>query len=211
MKKVCFVFLSLMAIFTCSGCGTSKDNNSDVGQIENNTPKTYTAESVKEVLQAVLDNKKTFISRDGAVVYLKDYPRYNGTNDQKLIEYAYVDFDGDGKTELALMMSSDIYGGFLVLHFNGDEVYGYDFHWDGMLDLKQDGSFIQHTVASNRYCNLSFEGTKCKATVDAVHFFEVKHYEEEAFELNGREVSKDEFNKFKDSWEQKENVVWKSL
>lgn len=164
----------------------------------------------KELLQSVLENKKTFTSRDGAVVYLKNYPRYDGTNDTKTIKYAYVDFDGDGQLELILMMASDISGGFLVLHCNEDRVYGYDFHWEGMLALKQDGSFIQHKVDEELYCRLKFKDNKCLIVNEAVKFYENK-YEEQAFELNGKEVAEDVFNEFAYNWASKENVIWKNV
>ena len=52
------------------------------------------------------------------------------------------------------MMSSDISEDFLVLLSNGDKLHRYDFHWEGLLNLKQNSSFMQHKVNSNRYCKL---------------------------------------------------------
>ncbi len=212
MRKI-FLLLMAVSVVIFTGCGFSKDNNSDVEQVEDstqkqeNTHKEKQTESVKEILQAVLNSKKTFVDQNGKTIYLKDYKLHDGTLDVTKIEYAFLDFDNDGQTELVLQLSSDIDGEFLVLRYYEDNVYGYDFAYRAMLNLKKDGSFFGSNGATNGdFCKLTFEGSKYKLITEAKHD-DANGY----FELNGKSVSKEVYDSFVDKWHLKEDVVWTEL
>ena len=206
MKKLSALLIVAIAALTLTGCNIATQNSSD-NETKSSTQKSSNSGETTEPFQAVLDSKKTFISRDGGELYLKDYTRYDGRDGSRSIEYTYVDFNGDENQEIVLMMSSDISGGFLVLYSNGDKVYGYDFHWEGMLDLKQDGSFMQCKGDEDHYCKLKIENNKFIVIDEAIKFYQSR-YEENSFVLDGKTVSEDEFNKFADNWQKKKNVVW---
>ena len=159
------------------------------------------------MLTAVLESKKTFISETGKAVYLKDYHINDGNAVDPILaeptEYTFVDFDADGNDELVVNISPD-YGCYLVLHYNGQDVFGYEFGVRALQALKTDGSFMgSNGAASNYYCQLSFEENQRNITYTAV-----KDSTMNRFELNGKDCSIEELNEYINDWNLKEPVKW---
>lgn len=216
-------FLTIgVCVLLCVGCthqggGNTGTSSSSETVVTTTTPVTTTPVSTtskkvsvnetKNVLQAVLDNKKTFVSPNNMATYLYDYKIFDGNVDVTEIEYVFVDFNKDKQTELVLLLNSPIDREFLVLHYNGYDVYGYKFINRGMISLKQDGSFTQSNGAgSNTYATLSFKDNECVTTKEAVKDSVIGIYE-----LNGVNVSTETLNDFINDWNLKKDVVWSKL
>ena len=164
----------------------------------------------KEKLNKVLNNKEKLIKENGKAVFLKDYIIAEGKIIDTIIaepyEYAYVDFDADGKPEMVINISRYI-GYNLVLHYNGKNVYGYEFDIRGLNQIKTDGSFVSSGGAdSNYYCRLSFENNKVNIKYEAI-----KDSLSGIFELNGKKVSIQEINEYINKRKLKENINWIKL
>ena len=134
------VLLICAIVLTMGSCSSRKDNS-------------------KDLLTAVFNNEKTFITEKGEAVLLKNYAVGNGALATPLyanpVEFVFVDFDDDKTDEMVINISAD-YGTYLVLHCNGLDVYGYEFGARALQVLKIDGSFMgSNGAGSNYYCKLT--------------------------------------------------------
>jgi len=164
----------------------------------------------KNNLSDVLENKAPFISEIGTSAYLKDYKIGVGTLsipiDAIPSKYVYVDLDNDGANELVVNIS-DKYGYYLVLHWNGQDVYGFEFNARSLLSLKTDGSFMRSNgAARNSYCKMSFDNNSYTIIDEAI-----KDSTAGNFELKGKNVSVEALNEFISNWNLKSNVEWKNI
>ena len=189
MRKIIYLLVSFAIIFAFVACSNSKPNEND------------------KILTAVLENQKTFITDAGKAVYLKDFYINDGNAANAIhaepVEYVFVDFDGDSNSELVVNISLD-YGYYLVLHYNGQDVFGYEFGVRALQALKTDGSFMgSNGAASNYYCKLSFDENRRNVTYTAI-----KDSAMSKFELAGKECSIEELNEYINDWNLKESVKW---
>ena len=166
--------------------------------------------NTEKVLSDVLNNNGTFISEAGNITYLKDYKIGKGTLltpiDAVPSKYVFVDMNNDGEDELVINIS-DAYGYYLVLHYDGQNVYGFEFNARSLLALKKDGSFMgSNGAASNSYCKLSFGDNTYTIICEAV-----KDSTMGKFEINGENVSTEALNEFINDWNLKPNVVWNDV
>ena len=207
MRKTLTMLVALMTIGTFSGCGTSTPNTAEDNKTKSSTQESQVKIDESELIKEVIEDKRTFILENGSQNYIKDYNPFGDENGVKKIEYTYVDFDGDGKTELVLQLESSVDGNFLVLHVNEGQVYGYAFAYRAMKELKQDGSFAGSNGAYNTvFCKLTFDGNKCNVKEEAVFDSDNK-----VFEIEGQSVSEKELDNFIDNWHKKADVVWTTL
>ena len=188
MKRLLSVFLFCLMIFTLSACSSRNDNSNSL-------------------LNAVLNNEKTFITEKGEAMLLQDYMITSSKSYTHLTtnpeEYVFVDFDNDKIDELVINLSSD-YGLYLVLHYNGLDIYGYEFGIRSLNSLKVDGSFTgSNGAASTYYCRLTFENNKANITYTAIKDSTANH-----FELNGKESSIQSINEYINDWNLKKSVEW---
>ncbi len=191
MKRLLSIFLFFVIALTIGACSSQKIDSMDL-------------------LTAVLNNEKTFITEKGEAVLLKNYAVGNGEFTTPLyanpVEYGFVDFDEDKTDEMVINISTD-YGAYLVLHCNGLDVYGYEFGVRSLQALKTDGSFMgSNGAASNYYCRLTFEDNKASVTYTAI-----KDSTMNQFELNGKECSIEELNEYINDWNLKTAVKWIKL
>ena len=188
MKKILSVFLFCTIVFTLGACSSKNDDS-------------------KSLLTAVLNNEKTFITEKGEAVFLQNYLASGSTLSAPLpinpVEYTFVDFDQDNIDVLVINISSD-YGLYLVLHYNGLDIYGYEFGIRSLHSLKTDGSFMgSGGAASIYYCRLTFEDNKANIMYTAI-----KDSTMNRFELNGKESSIQSINEYINDWELKKSVEW---
>lgn len=191
MNRLLSICLICAIIFTMGACSSQKDAS-------------------KDLLTAVLNNEKTFITEEGEAVLLKSYSVGNGELAAPLyanpVEYVFVDFNEDKTDEMVINISAD-YGAYLVLHCNGLDVYGYEFGVRALQALKTDGSFMgSNGAASNYYCRLTFEDNKAN-----VKYTAIKDSTMNQFELNGKECSIEELNEYINDWNLKKAVEWIKL
>ncbi len=193
MRKNIVLVTAILMMFFLVKCGYTRDGV-HIGNTET-------------ILMAVLKSEKPFIHSDGTSIHIRDYKMLDGATEIVKIEYTFLDFDGDEESELVLKLLSDIDGEFLVLHCNGDEVYGYTFVYRGMLSLKQDGSFIQTGGAgANYHCKLIFENNECKIVNEAII-----DENRNILELNGEEAEIEMLQEFMSDWDLRQDVIWYEL
>ena len=178
---------------------------------KNNTIEKSNTTEKSELLIGVLRNETKFIDEDGNEVYLKDYKILSAFNyiyplNAVPEKYAWVDFDVDGQYELvvyAVGVSSDI-GGYLVFHIENDRVFGFEFLERGMIDLKEDGTYIKSAGAGiNWFCSLRFTNSTYEETELAY-----KNDYEKEYKLDGKKATAEEAKAFCDDYEKKKGVSW---
>lgn len=197
-KKLCSFFLCLI-LLCLSGCFNYNDSPSI---ISGNDPNAY-----KDTLAAVLNNKKAFITQSGEVSYLKNYKIQKLLDEEQLpvnpCEYTYVDFDGDTMDELIINISAE-YGYYLILHYNGYDIFSYEADMRTMATIKADGSFSGSSGASNTlYCKATFKNNKLSIKQKAFYDSNTDTYQ-----IDGNAVSADDFQAFLTDWNQTQDVTW---
>ena len=190
MKRIISIALCIFVICSLLGCSNVSNNETTSTKDEN------------EVLNAVLNNRKTFIDENGKAVYLADY-LIDGTIPITPTQYTYVDFDGDNQEELVIDISTNL-GIYLLLNYNGLDVFARPLGIRTLSSIKSDGSFISSNgAASTYYCKAKFEGNEFTPYYECV-----KDSMLGIFTLNGENVSIATINEFINDWNLKENVEW---
>ena len=158
------------------------------------------------MLLSALNSETAFIDENGNSVLLKDY-KLGGTELAAVAEkYAFVDFDGDGTNELVAYLTPD-YGAYIVLHIYSGKVYGFEFTERAMIDLKQDGTFIQSSgAANNEIAGIEFDGDKYKLTEKAY-----EDVTEATYRLNGEPSDDAAVGKAFDEQNKKPSVNWTEI
>ena len=162
--------------------------------------------SADSMLLSVLNSETSFVDESGNSVLLKNY-ELDDTEIQAVAEkYAFIDFDGDGTNELIAHLNTD-YGAYIVFHIYNGKVYGFEFTERAMLNLKQDGTFIQSSGATNNgIAGIEFEGDKYKLTEKA--------YEDDAestYRLNGDFSDGEAVGRAFDEQDEKPSVNWTEI
>ena len=162
-----------------------------------------------QMLLDVLNNERTFINESGDTVYLKNHRPFN-LIDAVPEKYALVDLDGDSKEELVIHTTQK-FGAYTVFHIYNKMVYGYDFSERGLIDLKEDGTFVESSGAGlNRYVALRFVKDKYDIIEQAYADDMNKQYRINGVSSTVEIVNEyiDEFyNKPDASWEKCENIA----
>lgn len=161
MKKTLLVFILIITAISICACGKNnksydkhRDNAETSGILSENNTQKYE-------LTDILNDKILFTDEAGKSVCLKNYrsekyPDLQITPDK----YTTIDLDNDGSNELVLYSSSNV-GLYLVFHEYNGVIYSFEFTERDMIDLKQDGSFIQSSSAAiNSYVTLKFSKDK---------------------------------------------------
>lgn len=165
-----------------------------------------------EVYRAVLNNEKTFIYSVGesTVMLLDDYafPYLKESILNCHVKYATVDMDGDGEVEVLLEGSC---GDVLVLHHENGIVFGYDFVFRYMSDVKTDGTF-SWSYTGNKH---SYGVHKLTFSAESYVLIDVCYVEEEGedkvtYFIGEHVVSKTEYDAFYSTLSQ-EKVTWTSI
>lgn len=161
MKKILLLLILIIAALSICACGKNKasydvqkDNVKSTGTVnESNT--------AKYELTDILNNKIPFTDKSGKSVYLKNYRSEKYPDLQiKPDKYTIIDLDNNGANELVLYSSPNV-GLYLVFHEYNGVIYSFEFDERAMIDLKQDGSFIQSSGAAiNSYVTLKFSKDK---------------------------------------------------
>ena len=149
-----FLILIIAALSICA-CGKSK------ASYDMQTSTVNESKAAKYELTDILNNKIPFTDESGGSVYLKNYRSEKYPDLQIAPEkYAIIDLDNDAANELVLYASPN-FGLYLVFHEYNGVIYSFEFAERAMIDLKQDGSFIQSSGAAiNSYVTLKFSKDK---------------------------------------------------
>lgn len=156
MRKLLLILIILGSLLLIS-CGTS--SSADLS-VENTKVTPTSLPSVNQVLtpmeafKAVLLYETTFFSTDKAP-YNNVFQQWNGYlneltyGDKPMVtpQFTVVDLDGDGVPEIVLAIED--YAGFVILRYKEGNVYGNIISYRTMENLKQDGSFMSSSGASD--------------------------------------------------------------
>ncbi len=169
-----------------------------------NTSIVKESNTAKYELTDILNNKISFTDESGKSVYLKNYRSEKYPDLQIAPEkYAIIDLDNDGTNELVLYASPD-FGLYLVFHEYNGVIYSFEFAERAMIDLKQDGSFIQSSGAGiNSYAVLKFDKNTYKIIEEAYRDDDLQTYR-----IDGNECSLNDINDFITSFNNKTSVEW---
>lgn len=240
MKKEILILLCLTMSFTVSSCESDNmsfetlynDNptdeiqsipevsNNDSGQQENdnsidNSTEVFSVDysninNLSQNYLQVIKNEKPFLFMGEEVLidnykspYIQEY-----LNQCDNVQYAVLDMDGDGEVEVLISgWTSDI----LVLHEENGNIYGFDFTFRGMYNVKTDGSYYWNTNQGNTYgCSkLSFENGIC--SVVELNRAEYREDGSSDFFVNGVKVAKGEYDSAIENIYVVDNVTWYKL
>lgn len=204
MKKILLFFILIITVISICACGKNnksydkhRDNAETSGILSENNEQKYE-------LTDILNDKISFTDEAGKSVCLKNYrsekyPDLQITPDK----YTTIDLDNDGSNELVLYASPN-FGLYLVFHEYNGVIYSFEFTERDMIDLKQDGSFIQSSSAAiNSYVVLKFDKNTYKIIEKAYRddFSQI-------YRINGEECGLKDINDYEIRFKNKASVEW---
>ena len=183
----------------------SIDNSTEVSSVDysqlNKLPQNY--------LQ-VIKSERSFLFM-GEEVLIDDYKspylqKYLTQCDN--VQYAVLDMDGDEKKEILI---SGWTGDILVLYEENGSIYGFDFTFREMYNVRTDGSYYWNTNQGKTYgCSkLSFKNGTCSNV--ELSRTELADNGVANFFVNGVIVAKDEYDSFAGLLSDVGNVTWYKL
>ena len=159
-------------------------------------------------------------------VYLKDYvssgyliPSDSDKNENvgnhvsqesekvEMNRWCVADMDSDGNSELLIELSNtDI----LVLHRESDTVYGWEFPFRGMEQIKEDGTFISSGGAVVNFIEkLKFDGKNCSFIELCCMDMDEQDDSKRIYRINGKASTEKEVEEYFEKQEAKKDVLWK--
>lgn len=192
MKKAWRGLMILVACTLLTGCVPDKVSN------------TSASGAYQQVLQG-----KTKIVYNGSTVELNAVDA--GLTGEKLIlnQLAVADLDADDVSEVILSvdLASGYEGyGFLVLDWRDGVVYGYDFVYRALMELKADGTFsFSSGAADSGFGYARFGNT---AEIVSMAYSEMLADGNIRYHVNGETVSEDQFAQAVRSQYQKQDAQW---
>ena len=124
----------------------------------------------------------------------------------EVLQFAIIDMDGDGVVEIVLTVSAPK-GDKYVLHYQNGMVSDVYFGIRGMNVIKKDGTHSwSNSAFHSGYSKLNFSS-------DIWEIYDIcevngTNYPPELYYINGEEVSEEEFEKFYNEQDQKEDADW---
>lgn len=208
------VFFLIVILFMLTGCDNvhqSTDKEQELTTSEDNKQKEENQSNknieVKEKLIKILNNEEKFVpdkhlSENGEEVYLKDFNMYGDRSE--IEEYTYVDLDQDGTVELLCLTKSHA-GFYIVFHYENEKIYGYAVSIKEIAKVKTDGThYGTGGYATYGYSKMMFN----KQEYSEVDF---AYRCEDEYTIDGKDVSKTEFEEFEKKQNEKEDVKWKKF
>ena len=144
---------------------------------------------------------------EGKYILLSEYlNQYSDeVNTFHITQFAIIDMDGNGIPEVIIEYFQ--FGNRIVFYYEKGEVYGIEFSYRGLNELKKDGTYLSSGGAFYTEINkLQFFDGVCKNKVIAYSDFNV--IDGELFYINDEQVSDDMFLYLLDNHFEKENVEW---
>ena len=136
MKKNLFLTVTAAMMITAVACSqASKAQHNETSKSDENTNR---MESCRKVLLSEVEYFDVELKKN---MYLKDYWNYFSENiygGPMRIDFTVVDMDRDGIPEVVIMYDP---GELKVFRVEEGTVYGYNFSYRGMKELKKDGTF----------------------------------------------------------------------
>lgn len=151
----------------------------------------------------ILNNNIAFVDQSGNSIYLKDYHSTNFSETPVITKYALVDLNNDGLQEMVAYASQD-YDFYIIFYKQKESFYSFEMTEREMVDLKQDGTFMQSESALiSKYVQLSFDSDP-PITIEKAY----KNDIDNIYRIDGSDVTNDEFNNYESSFKKKHSVNW---
>lgn len=167
-----------------------------------------------EAYKTILQSEVEFFSTDDKkYVYLNDFLKEaSGAEvNLKVTNFAVLDMDGDEIPEVVLELSLGDYPDYFeILHYKNDTVYGYNFVYRGLMQLKTDGTFRYSNSGTDiGYGKLKFESNNSETEI--LGYSEASYNNDDmsiSYFINNELVTEESFNSFCKEQNEKEDVTW---
>lgn len=137
---------------------------------------------------------------------------FSPDRDATILKYALIDLEGDGQEEIVLQaadVAGDL-GGYVILHQQGDAVYGFASHYKTFENLKIDGTYTYSDLAGteNGVCRIR-NFTNMGYETERLLYEQTDHDSGAVSYLqDGKAVTEDEYRAAKDIHDKKPDAVW---
>lgn len=137
---------------------------------------------------------------------------FSQDRDAAILKYALIDLEGDGQEEIVLQaadVAGDL-GGYVILHQQGDAVYGFASHYKTFENLKTDGTYTYSDLAGteNGVCRIR-NFTNIGYETERLLYEQTDHDSGAVSYLqDGKAVTEDEYRAAKDIYDKKPDAVW---
>lgn len=195
--------------------GATTDRNTTEATSDRNS--TEATDQSDELLKEVLLGMKQFRCINGSgenTITIFDVPSLFDLNDEymKIWEYAVVDLDADGQDEVVLFVvgAAGDTGGKLILHREGEKVYGYKVDNRKLVDLKTDGTFYYSEGLGGTEDGIAvitnLSGSNME--LDRITYAKEKNGEFDTFTVDREPATEEEYLDRVSQQEKKTNVKW---
>lgn len=153
----------------------------------------------------VLNNEEKFIGDENSgsseeEIYFKDFNIYG--NKLSFKEYTYVDLNQDGIVEL-ICKTEFTTDPNIIFHYEEDKIYEYTVH--NMQDIKTDGTYC------NFLTDLAYGYNEMIFIKRMWGWITLAEKKDDNYLIDNKNVSKQEFEKFEEKQNKKENIKWEIL
>ena len=197
---IIFVCILLSVNITLTGCGNSNEKMNEEATQTN----IINEVNVEEIYFQVLDEQRSYITRNGSEEYISDYAKEIISDGNINVSYAILNMDVDSQNdkEMVVLLESSGDGKYLRLNYEDDGlVYGFKKEYREMLNLKTDGTYkISGGAADTKIIKSTFNRNQIFDNI-------VAGVENGKYTFNNNSLnSKEDFEKCMEEFDSKEAV-----
>ena len=197
---IIFVCILLSVNITLTGCGNSNEKMNEEATQTN----IINEVNVEEIYFQVLDEQRSYITRNGSEEYISDYAKEIISDGNINVSYAILNMDVDSQNdkEMVVLLESNGDGKYLILNYEDDGlVYGFKKEYREMLNLKTDGTYkISGGAADTKIIKSTFNKNQIFDNI-------VAGIENGKYTFNNNSLnSKEDFEKCMEEFDSKEAV-----
>lgn len=197
---IIFVCILLSVNITLTGCGNSNEKMNEEATQTN----IINEVNVEEIYFQVLDEQRSYITRNGSEEYISDYAKEIISDGNINVSYAILNMDVDSQNdkEMVVLLESSGDGKYLILNYEDDGlVYGFKKEYREMLNLKTDGTYkISGGAADTKIIKSTFNKNQIFDNI-------VAGVENGKYTFNNNSLnSKEDFEKCMEEFDSKEAV-----
>lgn len=197
---IIFVCILLSVNITLTGCGNSNEKMN----VEATQTNIINEVNVEEIYFQVLDEQRSYITRNGSEEYISDYAKEIISDGNINVSYAILNMDVDSQNdkEMVVLLESSGDGKYLILNYEDDGlVYGFKKEYREMLNLKTDGTYkISGGAADTKIIKSTFNKNQIFDNI-------VAGVENGKYTFNNNSLnSKEDFEKCMEEFDSKEAV-----
>lgn len=197
---IIFVCILLSVNITLTGCENSNEKMNEEATQTN----IINEVNVEEIYFQVLDEQRSYITRNGSEEYISDYAKEIISDGNINASYAILNMDVDSQNdkEMVVLLESSGDGKYLILNYEDDGlVYGFKKEYREMLNLKTDGTYkISGGAADTKIIKSTFNKNQIFDNI-------VAGVENGKYTFNNNSLnSKEDFEKCMEEFDSKEAV-----